>query len=1827
MSNILPDLSVVPSSGNYPAATSIADLNKSWHASGAIPASYSCGGQLYGSEGFVQQTFLGASIRSFSMNGGFGTSSASLNVELVNDEYNTSDGTPLGEGDDVYHSGLHDYFRPPTVGAPVFFKFGKFRADIEQAWRKVFDDAYHDPSGAHRWQREGTMGDDIGADSPGPSREILDFERMTHYPLPAQNSSVLSMNIKSPVDKANEKLQDGMYYVGPNPTSDGKYLIDAGSKNAKYETYDINNPEHGSGDLYISYEDMLNPDTIYRGRYHVPFGGILQGIDEKRGEGGNPVWSVSVTDPRNILASCSVILNGYAGTTYNNKNLFNVYGFLEHDPTDKLMDYLIGQYDSRSILNKKVGTGVAPPLGEVDSNGRVLDAGEVLYEGDDMYRKIGNYNYQGIDSCPLQFPVTGEGMARRTDKGIPWYRVRQGLEALLNTFGSLNHGPLSEYVEAGYGGYINFRGFNYAVDFGGIPLELIPDYYFVDFEEMTLLDLAMELCDAISHDLYVRLLPVIDHDACQWFYDRNEDLASAGREDEMVVGIIRLEAMDRSEKPRYGAIKDYISELSASGIGVTNSNTGTELTDVVTDKFVVGAQTSDLYFFDTTYDRDHLNARKSEIGALNTLPAQIANQWTLESSFNQQVIPFYGMLGPNTATIPRGFGSFQQIILDARDLNAFGVGNYYVATEMELRAASISYERWRDFLVLYNDMYMQSMEPGDAFDASMLSQTPHTDGFNPNISNNYGVACPRSVWRSDRNYMGPDGLPASPCSPPYGYPLYFKRAEKIGIPEAGIAGMSVQGNKIIQNLARLRNEVADPDSLNDNVTVLRDNINKINEEYNKKEEALSETEAPILYDNYPDEQRLQYHTDKETQEARIIQLKKEMEALSEQKDSLTRASISGSLSERRARATIGFVEETSRRVFGIMRSLTDYSDKAVENSQKVYQFVKGVADKHLGKDFLVKLPKETNLWYKNDITLKMPFGANPLTDDVARISEIEYGPFGFRPRPVNPDPDYYYKPDFQRELRLRRTTYDNSRTNSMGRYNGQAGAYTLGALKNNYNPIDDKWEYNYEPDTDGGFFDFEIFSNSFSKHDLERIPDENKLPKATLFNLFPFDTTNFMQDNGKISSYVRFDNSQFLSFEGVGADDMTQQLVTNRGEIIPDLVGALDNTAGAASEFESFNTKDKLLSLPKTVAFVKVEVDSKLYHAPRTVGIPTKKGRRDTKNLIGMPFFMDAVFGQDVIDIGQYYQPKSKHVVRTNQETGETTCTWVPMQGWYEANFIPNPANGGFAGGMAMQQDFYRVYDPVFDGQLIDTTFVSGVDPDHVYAKITLPGRIVPTIDSRMNDGPFQLFQGTMIKNFLTMDTVKGMPGFEIPTFRGKPRRFGPSCFGVTEGILNNVDIVANARNAFQTAMSALEYGSPERRIHLSSPSPVYPNVVALALRSNERCYGPWISSSLSGVSQRSIRKNRNFSTFRYGGIGGKVEFVKEEELAPWNYGGYQLMNEAGSLKAEFSNSILLQSEKGSLSFPNIPRGDQLFNTLGSGGPLITSVNIDVGINGLNTTFNMELYTPRFGKMQKQRKEALDKQSREKKKQRDFNNELRRRGLAKWQSRGGFSVDPSLANMAGVSESILSSFEKKPSKNLEVASVSYDDPLRMPDVVQGKGYEDLRPRRTEGLGTTTNETAFGNVQQSITNQDMGSFLAAQARVISPEMKQRLHQDNVVVDNAKARIAVSNAARAAGMAGKPYMDLTAKKINFYQKAYDNVGGGQPSDPSAVTKNTAVAGFQQPEGARGGAGDGSVYNPNEQSSIPLDTGVNNFVTGGTSTSAGIDNYRSSSAISVF
>ena len=138
-----PNYSVIPPTG----AIATNEKGSQWPSKFVLPqgpsGSFSMGGWTELNEGFVQQTFLGASIRNFNIAGGFGDTSSNLQVSLVEDEYNKSDSTFLGLGDDVYHSGNGDKFVPPPVGTPVFFKFGKNWATVEQAYRRTIEETYN----------------------------------------------------------------------------------------------------------------------------------------------------------------------------------------------------------------------------------------------------------------------------------------------------------------------------------------------------------------------------------------------------------------------------------------------------------------------------------------------------------------------------------------------------------------------------------------------------------------------------------------------------------------------------------------------------------------------------------------------------------------------------------------------------------------------------------------------------------------------------------------------------------------------------------------------------------------------------------------------------------------------------------------------------------------------------------------------------------------------------------------------------------------------------------------------------------------------------------------------------------------------------------------------------------------------------------------------------------------------------------------------------------------------------------------------------------------------------------------------------------------------------------------------------------------------------------------------------------------------------------------------------------------------------------------------------------------------------------------------------
>jgi hypothetical protein len=816
----------------------------------------------------------------------------------------------------------------------------------------------------------------------------------------------------------------------------------------------------------------------------------------------------------------------------------------------------------------------------------------------------------------------------------------------------------------------------------------------------------------------------------------------------------------------------------------------------------------------------------------------------------------------------------------------------------------------------------------------------------------YAVTVPRCLFRSDENYVDFNGVPASPCSPPFGYPLYYKRATSIGIPEGGILGFTAARTSLATNIAKFKNR--------DDKNYLQ-LVNSAWEQLLKDSEQIGADPAQKQIVNYVKEQ----------------------------------LKIPGN-------TVVGLLDNIISREKVLYQDIAKTAEQQNENALKVYEFVKAAAS-NLGTKYLVKIPKETNPFFDRQLSL-VSFGVNA-GNASENIFQIQGGPFGFQPRLISNNIDYRTQNDFKQKLialqgiptlgldSIFRTIlgYGTKKTalssldrsfNSITELFSSNNPYnfdlTYGALKSEYDAVSNSHIFNYEPEPQGGFFHFDLYKNLLSLKDLNRL-NPNARPSLIKSMLFPVDPTNFMKEN-RISSYVRFDNSEYLDFSSVPADTFFQMAITNVG-LLPDVLLELENTT--EDKFTTFtpdSEEQKAIDKKmKSCAFLRCDLDGKFYMPPK------------------LKVFTDPIFGSIVAQ-----KHNIKAGVRTlNYDTGETVFS-LPV---YEANFVPSTSEKD----SILQEDFDResmCEDGMIAVQPTNRNFLTNVrtdargvvvigdiiktdvenqDSDHVYALITLPGVIRSKIDQRFSQGMFNSSEASTISHILTQDVVKYVPGFENPPYRIGPDTRPPlNANGINkegEAYAQPSDSVSSADFAYRAALKKIQY-SMNNVLNISMPSPASPDLVALPLMSRERCYGPWISS-FSDVE-----------SIRYKNIPGKVEFIKDESLSPWNYNGYDLMNEAGYLQAEFSNSLMLFSENGEISFVGLPNGNSLLNPIAVGGPLVTSVSINVdSSNGVTTTYSMATYTPRFGNLKKQKSDLISKISRERQRFIDEKNNLIRKGL------------------------------------------------------------------------------------------------------------------------------------------------------------------------------------------------------------------------------------------
>jgi len=137
-------------------------------------------------------------------------------------------------------------------------------------------------------------------------------------------------------------------------------------------------------------------------------------------------------------------------------------------------------------------------------------------------------------------------------------------------------------------------------------------------------------------------------------------------------------------------------------------------------------------------------------------------------------------------------------------------------------------------------------------------------------------------------------------------------------------------------------------------------------------------------------------------------------------------------------------------------------------------------------------------------------------------------------------------------------------------------------------------------------------------------------------------------------------------------------------------------------------------------------------------------------------------------------------------------------------------------------------------------------------------------------------------------------------------------------------------------------YGFGDAQIPLG-PVPTAPNIVGIPQQSNRYSWGPW---------------------YKYAALNGKAEVQVEESLRPETFGNAAKMDESGFTYANVGLAEMTADESGYVELAEVPQyniADRMEGT----GPYVTNIDINIGVDGVKTTYKFNTWTPNFGKIAK----------------------------------------------------------------------------------------------------------------------------------------------------------------------------------------------------------------------------------------------------------------------
>lgn len=186
-------------------------------------------------------------------------------------------------------------------------------------------------------------------------------------------------------------------------------------------------------------------------------------------------------------------------------------------------------------------------------------------------------------------------------------------------------------------------------------------------------------------------------------------------------------------------------------------------------------------------------------------------------------------------------------------------------------------------------------------------------------------------------------------------------------------------------------------------------------------------------------------------------------------------------------------------------------------------------------------------------------------------------------------------------------------------------------------------------------------------------------------------------------------------------------------------------------------------------------------------------------------------------------------------------------------------------------------------------------------------------------------------------------------------------------------------RNILATKYYINELYMPDQ--DLSSQRAAMPVFAAIPIKNNLMTYGPWASHP--GVIKDSIfptfASDDNSGIAFVNNLVGGVNVQIDEGLVPWEYGGMGPLDQAAMLRVADDNAYQQVLEFGSLTLAGV----MLRNTsigqrlLGPLSPVVTSVNVSIGNNGVTTQYEMKTFSKKIGLYNKEQADNIQKLNRE----------------------------------------------------------------------------------------------------------------------------------------------------------------------------------------------------------------------------------------------------------